>query len=227
MIVDVTYDKTSQVLLYNKKSTYSPEHPMTNFYAFLAYVFVTTFTPGPNNILSMTNAVRDGYRRTLGFLAGIVAGFLIVMLLSGLLNVALVGLLPQVKPWLNLLGAAYMIYLAIHILLSKPADESGDGQAPGRNDLNTFRTGFVMQFLNVKGILYGVTVYSTFIVQMTQDPLTVSLFAPLLAAIAFLAISSWAIGGNLFRGFLQRYERPFNFVMAALLVYTAVASLWH
>ncbi len=200
---------------------------MANFYPFLAYVFVTSFTPGPNNILAMTNAVRDGYRRTLRFLLGVTSGFLILALLCGFLNVVLVGLLPQLKPWLNLLGAAYMIYLAIHILLSKPAEEHEAGDAPGGYDLNTFKIGFSMQFLNVKGILYGVTVYSTFIVQMTQNPLTVSLFAPLLAAVAFLATSSWAIGGNVFRDFLQRYNRLFNFVMAALLIYTAVASLLH
>lgn len=196
---------------------------MSNFYPFLAYVIVTTFTPGPNNILSMTNAVRDGYRRTLGFLLGIFTGFLLLMLLCGWLNVVLVGLLPQIKPWLNWLGAAYMLYLAVHIALSKPAD----GDAPARNDLNSFKAGFILQFLNLKGILYGVTVYSTFIVQMTQDPLTVSLFAPLLAVVAFLATSSWALGGNVFRSFLSKYNRPFNWLMAALLVYTAVASLWH
>lgn len=196
---------------------------MTNFYPFLAYVLVTTFTPGPNNITAMTNAVRDGYRRTLPFLLGVVSGFFVVMLLCGLLNVVLLGLLPQLKFWLNLLGAAYMVYLAIYIAFSSPVHED----APAANTLNTFKVGFGMQFVNVKGILYGVTVYSTFIVQMTQDPLTVSLFAPLLAFVGFLAISSWAIGGDVFRRFLHSYQRPFNIVMALLLIYTAAASFWH
>lgn len=196
---------------------------MSSLYPFLVYVIVTTFTPGPNNILAMSNAARDGYRRTLGYLAGVSAGFCVLMLLCGLLNVLLVGLLPQVKPWLNLLGAAYMLYLAVHIALSRPAE----ADTPSGIDLNTFRAGFSLQFVNLKGILYGVTVFSTFIVRMTQDPLTVSLFAPLLSIVAFLATSSWAMGGNLFRRFLNQYNRPFNLVMALLLVYTAVASLLH
>ena len=196
---------------------------MPNIYPFLAYVIVTTFTPGPNNLLSMTNAARDGYRRTLGFLLGVTSGFFVLMLLCGWLNVVLVGLLPQVKFWLNLLGAGYMLYLAGYIAFSKPAD----AHAPAGNDLNTFRAGFALQFVNLKGILYGVTVFSTFIVQFTQDPLTVSLYAPLLALVAFLATSSWALGGNLFRSFLHKYNRPFNIAMALLLVYTAVASLLH
>jgi len=190
-----------------------------NLYPFLAYVFVTTFTPGPNNVMSMSNAMRFGYRGTLRFLAGITCGFLVVMLICGLLDFGLVSLAPQVKLWLNILGAVYMVYLAVHIVRSKPVD--GDPAGAG---LNSFRAGFMMQFLNVKVILYGVTVFSTFIVQAYHDPLTVSLFAPILAGIGFISISCWAIGGNLFRSLLFKYYRLFNLAMGALLVYTAVAS---
>jgi threonine/homoserine/homoserine lactone efflux protein len=195
---------------------------MLNLIPFITYVFVTTFTPGPNNLLSMSNAMHSGYRRTLRFLAGITTGFLVVMLLSGLLNFALVKLAPQVRTWLNILGAAYMVYLAIHIMLSKP--DEGE-QATDR--LNTFRAGFVLQFLNLKGILYGVTVYSNFIVPAYPDPRQAALFAPLLAFIGFLAISCWALGGDIFRKTLNRYYRAANIVMGLLLIYTAIASLIH
>ncbi len=193
---------------------------MPNLFPFLAYVFVTTFTPGPNNILSMSHGLRYGYRCTFRFLAGVTSGFVIVLLVTGLLNVALAGLVPQIRFWLNILGAAYMLYLAAHIALSKPAEESlsPDG-------LNTFGAGFALQFMNLKGILYGVTVFALFITPVYQNPAVVSLFALLLACLGFVSISSWALGGNLFRSFLLRYERIFNVAMGALLVYTAVASL--
>ena len=193
---------------------------MPNLFPFLTYVFVTTFTPGPNNILSMSNGLRYGYRRTLGFLAGITSGFLVVMLLSGLLNVALARLVPQIRIWLNLFGAAYMVYLAAHVALAKPAEER-----PGPDSLNTFSAGFALQFINLKGILYGVTVFAMFITPAYQNPLIVSLFALVLACIGFVAVSSWALGGNLFRSFLRRYERVFNLAMGALLIYTAAAGL--
>jgi cysteine/O-acetylserine efflux protein len=198
------------------------EQAMLNLIPFITYVFVTTFTPGPNNLLSMSNAMHSGYRRTLKFLAGIVTGFLLVMLLCGLLNFALLSLAPQVRTWLNILGAAYMVYLAIHIMLSRP--DEGE-QTTGR--LNTFRAGFVLQFLNLKGILYGITVFSNFIVPAYPNPLLAALFAPLLAVIAFLAISAWALGGDIFRKTLNRYYRAANIVMGLLLIYTAVASLIH
>lgn len=195
---------------------------MSNFYAFLIYMLVTTFTPGPNNIMAMTNAARTGYRKTYKFLLGISTGFLLVMLICGFLNVVLVSVLPQIKIWLNILGAVYMVYLAVHIILSKPASDD-----TGNINMNTFWAGFSMQFFNVKVILYGVTIYSSFIVQMYQSQLIIIAFAPLLALIGFISISCWAIGGNLFRGFLNKYWRIFNSVMGLLLIYTAVVSLIH
>jgi len=193
---------------------------MANLYPFLAYVVVTTFTPGPNNILAMSNAMRFGYKRTLGFLVGMFTGFFLVMLACGLLNVALVNRLPQVRFWLNLLGAGYMVYLAFHIMRSGAMEDSAD-----KRDLNSFTVGFGLQFLNLKVILYGITVYAMSITPTFQNPATVSLFALVLAAIGFIAISCWALGGNIFRQTLRKHYRVFNLAMACLLIYTAIAAL--
>ena len=193
---------------------------MINFYPFLIYVLVTTFTPGPNNIMSMTNAMRAGYRRTLRFLMGVLVGFFIVMLICGLLNVVLVSLLPQIQYWLNILGAAYMVYLAVHTILSKPVEDESK-----KIGMNTFKAGVLMQFLNLKVILYGITVYAMFITPSFQHPASVSLFAPLLAAIGFIATSCWALSGAVLSSFYRKNYRLFNLAMGAMLIYIAIHSL--
>ena len=193
---------------------------MPDFYPFLVYVLVTTFTPGPNNIMAMTNGIHNRYLKLLKFLAGIFTGFFVVMLASGLLNVALTSLLPSLETWLKVLGVLDLLYLAVHVARSNPIEE-GAGKSP----FNTFRFGFSMQFLNIKVILYGITVFSLFIVHTFRDPLTLSLFSILLAAVSFVSISCWALGGNLFRNLLRKNYRIFNGIMAGLLVYTAIASL--
>jgi cysteine/O-acetylserine efflux protein len=195
---------------------------MANFFPFLTYVIVTTFTPGPNNIMAMTNAVRYGYRKIVGFIMGMTAGFFIIMLICGILNFVLISLLPQLKFWLNILGAAYMVYLAVHIFLSKQAEDD-----PTQDNLNTFKAGFVLQFLNVKVILYGITVYSNFIVPSYHTPYAVAWFAPILTLVVLVSNSSWAVGGDIFRRFLKKYNWWFNLAMSALLIYVAVASLFH
>lgn len=187
---------------------------------FLIYVFVTTFTPGPNNITSMTNAMRDGFRKTLVYILGIFSGFVVMMLASGFLNLTLVSLLPDSHFWLNLLGAVYLVILAGLVAFSKPADDAHAGKS-----INTYWGGFIMTLLNVKVIIYGITVYSLFIIDLFKGGWQITGFAVGLALVAFVSCILWALGGHLFRRWLNRYYRVFNWVMAGLLVYTAISSL--
>ncbi len=63
--------------------------------SFLLYVFVTSFTPGPNNIMAMLFANKYGLKKTLKFCVGVGAGFLIVMLLCSYLNLLLKNSIPK------------------------------------------------------------------------------------------------------------------------------------
>ena len=193
---------------------------MTIFYPLLIYVFVTTFTPGPNNILAMSHGLQFGYRRTLGFIFGVFAGMAVILLICGLLNVILVGLLPQIQYWLNLAGVVYLVYLGIHTIMSKP---TGNGEMKGGT--NTFGTAVALQFLNLKLILYGITVYSMYITQMSIQPYVIALSAVLMAGVGFVASSCWALGGSVFRVYWQKHFRLFNWLMGGSLIYLAVHSL--
>ena len=122
--------------------------------AMLVFVFVTTFTPGPNNLLSASMGALYGYRKTLPFLFGIMAGFLSIMVLSATISTALRSFLPSATPVLRIFGAAYILYLAFGIyrgsgaLLERPADAR---PLP-------FWTGLMLQFVNPKAIFYGLTI---------------------------------------------------------------------
>ena len=54
---------------------------MFNWFAFLTYAVITAATPGPNNIMSMSNGGRLGFKGALPFNFGILAGFAAVMLI--------------------------------------------------------------------------------------------------------------------------------------------------
>jgi cysteine/O-acetylserine efflux protein len=180
---------------------------MADIQAFLIYLIVTTFTPGPNNILSMANAMRYGYRKVHGFLVGVFVGFFLVLLLSAFI-------------WLKVLGAVYMIFLAIHIMFTKPAREDSD-----RKGMNTFMVGFSQQFLNLKSILYGITIYATFIIPSFRQPLILALFALVLALAGYLSVNLWALTGSWLQNLAWRYQRWINIGMGILLIYSAVVSL--
>lgn len=191
---------------------------MLNLVPFLSFVFVTTFTPGPNNIMSMTNANNHGFKKTLNFMLGIFTGFALIMVLCSYFNLFLVNIIPKIKFYMSLLGAIYMTYLAIKIM------RSDNGKNDKSSDyLNTFSNGLTMQFVNPKVILYSITVISNFIIPYYKSNISLLFFSVLLASVAFISICSWAIFGALFQRFLDKYKKPFNIVMGILLIYSAIS----
>ena len=191
---------------------------MINLVPFLSYVFVTTFTPGPNNIMSLTNANRDGFKKTINFNFGVFAGFLVIMLACSYFNLLLFNLIPRIKIFMSIVGAAYMVYLAYKIYTSKPVVEESDN-----THINSFQTGFIMQFVNVKVILYGITAFSSFIIPYYNNLSTLILFSILLAFIGFVSTSCWAMFGALFQKLMSKYWKTFNTIMSLLLIYSAIA----
>jgi cysteine/O-acetylserine efflux protein len=185
---------------------------------FLSYVFVTTFTPGPNNIMSMANANKYGFFKTLKFVLGVSAGFFVIMLLSCYFNLLLFSFIPKIELVMTILGSAYMLYLAFKIMKSKPNMEHNDEKKS-----NTFFSGLILQFINPKALIYGITVISTFIVPFYKSDLSFILFSLFLAFVVFLATSCWAAFGAVFQRFLSRYQTPFNMVMGMLLLYSAIS----
>ena len=120
---------------------------MFPWYAFLTYAVVTAATPGPNNIMSMSNGNRLGFRGALPFNFGIWAGFTIVMVACTLFCTALSTLIPTIRLPMMILGAAYMLYLAWGTFRSSDViqeDHSREG----------FLSGLLLQFINPKIYLY-------------------------------------------------------------------------
>lgn len=190
---------------------------MPNPFAFLSYVMLTTFTPGPNNIMSMSNASRLGFRKSLRFTAGVFAGFFVVMSLACAFTLSLYKTLPNIKPIMTVVGATYILWLAYKTVSTSPhADNSTRGTG-------SFMSGAVLQFFNPKGILYGLTVASTFLVPYYKSPALLAGFCLFMAGVAFVSTSSWAAFGSLFERFLARNGRVVSWVMALLLVYCAVS----
>lgn len=192
---------------------------MFNIGLFLSYVFIVTFTPGPNNIMSLYNASQKGFRRNLEFTLGVSSGFFIVMVLCSFFNYWINNLMPTVQPMLSLLGATYMLYLAYKIFKSKAPEEEDSSV----NQIINYKTGIMMQFVNPKAILYGITVVSSFIMPYFSSWYILIGFSVFLAFMSFLSTSLWALSGSLFTEILKKYNKPFNILMSLLLVYTAIS----
>ena len=190
---------------------------MFPWYSFLTYAVITAATPGPNNIMSMSNAGRLGFRRALPFNLGIWVGFTIVMVLCTLFCTALSALIPAIRLPMLVLGAAYMLYLAWGTFRSSDViqeDHAREG----------FRSGLLLQFINPKIYLYGIMSMEAYILPYySGQPAVLLFFALLLAFIGFVFTLAWAVFGSVFRLLFSRHARTVNTIMALLLVYCAVS----
>ena len=190
---------------------------MFHLYDFLIYCFITAYTPGANNLLSMSNAIRLGFRRSIRFNLGILAGFSVVMAVCTAFSATLYSYLPRVKTGMQILGAAYMLYLAWKVWKSS-ADLHTDGGKEA-----SFISGMILQFANPKIYIYAITAMSLYILPVYQTTLSLAGFAVILSLIGASGCFIWAVFGAAFCKFFSRHAKPVNTVMALLLVYCALA----
>jgi cysteine/O-acetylserine efflux protein len=183
-----------------------------------SFVLVTTFTPGPNNISSASMGVLYGYRETVQYLAGISAGFFCIMLLCAFVSSTLLNFLPSAEPILRIVGAAYILWLAMGTARASYSFNSTNQSPMG------FKKGFLLQAVNPKVAVYGLTLYSTFLSSAAGNLLTLAMFALLFSLTAFCATSTWAVGGAIINKSLHRprVRLLVNTILVTLLVYCAI-----
>ncbi len=187
----------------------------------LSFVIITTFTPGPNNISSASMGVLYGYKKTVNYLAGIASGFFVIMLACAYLSSTLLSVLPVAAYYMRWIGAGYIIWLAVCTLRSSYSFSESDAAA------KAFTKGFILQLFNPKVAVYGLTLYSTFLVPIAGRLDYLSASALTSAMTAFAATSTWALFGAAIRENLRdnRFQKIINTALSLLLVYTAVDLL--
>ena len=123
--------------------------------------------------------------------------------------------------YVRVLGAAYILWLAWGIAR---ADVRVEGRAGFSRPL---LAGAALQLVNPKAWVYGLTIFSTFLLPVHDDPASLLAFAVGFGLLAFMATSTWAVGGAAIGNHLRSPgpRRVVNGVLALLLVYTAAGIL--
>ncbi len=186
--------------------------------AFFTYILITSHTPGPNVVLAMNSARVYGLRSTLPLIAGMMSGLLIIMTCCAFFNLLLARLLPSFMPILRAAGAVYILWLAWKIAFPKPISLEGrptDGHSPA------FRQGFILQFLNPKVILLGLTTMSTFIVPWTSSKLWLFGCGLFIALTCSNGVFLWSLLGAVQKRLVTSQVRFFDLLMGGLLAWCA------
>ncbi len=122
----------------------------------VAFAFVSTFTPGPNNIMLMTSGANVGFWRTIPHMLGVTFGFSVMVLLVGVGLTGLFQAYPVLQQILHVACLVYLVYLAIKIARSTPANKNHQYKPM------SFLSAAMFQWVNPKGWSMALTAVSVY-----------------------------------------------------------------
>ena len=189
--------------------------------ALATFAFVSSITPGPNNLMLMASGANFGFRRTIPHMLGVGLGFVFMVLLVGAGLVQIFDAYPVSYTVLKVASVVYLLYLAWKIATAAPAKP---GEAKGVP--MTFLQAAAFQWVNPKAWAMALTAISAYTPDHTL--FAIALVAVVFGAINLPAVSSWTLLGQQMARFLTngRRLRLFNAVMALLLVASLYPVLW-
>ena len=184
-------------------------------------MFVTSCSPGPNNIVASYSGFNFGILKTIPHMFGVIFGFttLVAVMNFGLINVF--QKFPIIQEILKYTGSLFLIYLAYKISFSQTKSDNST-----KNPVKFIET-FFFQFINPKSVIVSVIMVSTY-VEKGQNFLVYSYWVLGVAFIfAVISINFWTLIGKFLRRFAtnEKFIKRFNYVMSFLLL-TCIATFY-
>jgi len=197
---------------------------LSSLLPFVLFAIVASVTPGPNNILVLSNSARHGLAAALPIILGAGAGAALIVLLVGSGVGESLAQLPQVRTGMQWLGIAWLSYLAWQIF-SAPATAIDPDAAPVK------RLGLLgaasLQLINPKVWMMALAVVGVFAGSGAERQAHVLSLSLVFFLVSLPCMSLWAVLGvgsaRLFRSPLAMQR--FNRCMALLLLVSAWLSV--
>mgnify|MGYP001983899427 CR=1 FL=1 len=184
-------------------------------------MFVTSCSPGPNNIVASYSGFNFGILKTIPHMLGVVFGFTTLVTITnfGLINIF--QKFPIIQEILKYTGSAFLLYLAYKISFS-----SSTSKNENKNPVKFIET-FFFQFINPKSVIVSIIMVSTY-VERGNDFLSYSFWVIGVAFLfAIISINFWTLLGKFLRRFAtnEKFIKRFNYVMSFLLL-TCIATFY-
>lgn len=195
--------------------------PLSLLPSFLVYCYIGAITPGPANLCSLSAALRYGKGPALKQWRGLFVGFTIDSIAAMILAYLLGNIISDYVGCLAWVGAAYLLWMAWHMLRS-----AGGVLAETDPAYPSFRSGLLVQLTNVKVMIYCLTAQTAYVLPYTQK------FPPLLAVALFLPFTGpmanlvWLFAGASLQKLFAQHRKTVDLVMALSLALCAVSLVW-
>jgi threonine/homoserine/homoserine lactone efflux protein len=189
--------------------------------ALVGFSFVSSVTPGPNNILLWASGAEFGFRRTIRHVIGTALGIgsLALAVAAGL--GVLITTIPEIEFVMKDAGSAYLLFLAYQIAGARALAAGMLARPLGLLQAAAF------QAINPKAWIFALGAISTF--RPTGYPVLVGsgLVAITMMAVVVPTAALWAGGGGVLSRFIagERTNRIVSLALTGLLAAT-VAYVW-
>ena len=179
--------------------------------SFILYCIINAFTPGPGNILALNTVTNYGWKKGRPLFLGIFAGYYVVQAICAVFVFGVNSVLPNILQILKYVGAVYILWLAFHIAVSKP-DTNTDNRSA------SFTKGFILQFVNIKIYMFGITALTGYITDYNTWLIILLLFEMIIATVGTIATITWIGLGVLIQKYYIKYYRVINIILALTLL---------
>ncbi|MBD9600099.1 LysE family translocator [Pseudomonas sp. PDM10] len=193
---------------------------------FMLFAFVASITPGPTNILVLSNSARYGFKATLPIIFGACASAAVIVLLVGYGLGESLKQIPLLQYAMQWLGVTWLSYLAWQIYHS--ATDTFDSDVSGNQRRPRLLTAAGLQWINPKTWMMAMAVVSVFADNGADrfDHIVYLSFA--FFVIALPCMTAWAVLGSSVNQWLRSTKAlgNFNRSMGLLLAGSTWLSVW-
>ncbi len=186
-----------------------------NITSFLIYCIIVTVTPGPTNIIILSTVNNFGTKKAMEYTYGATIAFGLLLAISAMLNTVLVAIIPKILSIMQVIGSVYIVYIAYQIYKMDTSKSTAKENV-------TFMSGFLMQFVNPKVVMFTMTVIPSFVMPHYTAMSTLAIIVACITIIGFMAFITWILFGTIFKEFLQKHQKIVNIIMALFLAYSAI-----
>ncbi|UWR00743.1 LysE family translocator [Rhodobacteraceae bacterium S2214] len=192
--------------------------------ALMTFSFVSSITPGPNNLMLMASGANFGLRRTIPHMLGISLGHAFMVTMVGVILLQVFVTYPVLNTVLKVLSVGYMVWLAWKIANAVPPEAKSVTGSPF-----TFMQAAAFQWVNPKAWFMAITAINNYAPQENGVWVGALTVAAIFAATNLPSVSVWAWLGVQVRRLLRtpRRLRSFNITMAVLLLLSLYPVLTH
>jgi leucine efflux protein len=139
---------------------------ITDIWTYLLGTIAIVLLPGPNSLFVLSVAARRGVRHGYAGACGVFVGDTVLMTLAALGAASLLKAVPALFLVIKMVGAAYLAWVGVQLIVSAFKRWRGELPAPRTSDddlKQPFRKALVISLLNPKAILFFVSFFIQFV----------------------------------------------------------------